>query len=195
MISRGEVSTNGNDSGDDKRHIIFLRHIPIPLSVTQMVVAKSDEDMDDQKGERNQREIALYGIGQKRKNSKKYRKALISDLFKAILEQSDEAIIPASEAYNRFRNCSYFDKWFIGSQLVKRLHLSLKKNQIDKMPPRQGIALLVDLLLESGNLLAILELVSLSVPAFRSLETQAKRKSLGIGLVHFFHVEDTDRNF
>ena len=32
-----------------------------------MVVAKSDEDMDDQKGERNQREIALYGIGQKRK--------------------------------------------------------------------------------------------------------------------------------
>ena len=144
-------------------------------------MGKSEEELDEQKGERNQREIALFGIGQKRKTSKKHRKTLINDLFKAILEQSDDAIVPTSEAYNRFRNCSYFDKWLIGSQLVKRLHLSLKKNQIDKMPPRQGIAYLVDLLMESGNLLAILELVSLSIPAFRSLETQAKRKSIGLG--------------
>ena len=58
--------------------------------------------------------------------------------------------------------------------------MSLKKlsAQSDiKLPPREGVAYLVDLLLESGNILAILELVSLCIPVFRSLESQFKRKS------------------
>ena len=181
LISRGEVSTQGGDHGEESRHYIFLRHIPIPSSVTQMVGAKLDEDVDDQKGERNQRAIALYGIGARRKDAKKYRKNLILNLFKSILEPNDEGIFaPSSEQFKRFRNCCYFDKWYVGSQLVKKLHISLKRNsQLEfKMPPIEGIARLIDILLESGNILAILELVSLCIPVFRSLENGCKRKSL-----------------
>ena len=80
LISRGEVSTQGGDHGEESRHYIFLRHIPIPISVTQIIdnLKKVDEEVDDQKGERNQRAIALYGIGAKRKEAKKYRKNMIN---------------------------------------------------------------------------------------------------------------------
>jgi len=64
-----------------------------------MVGAKLDEDIDDQKGERNQRAIALYGIGARRKKAKKDRKNLILNLFKSMLEPNDEgSFTPSSDA-------------------------------------------------------------------------------------------------
>ena len=50
LISRGEVSTQGGDHGEESRHYIFLRHVPIPMSVTVLVTVRADEDVDDQKG-------------------------------------------------------------------------------------------------------------------------------------------------
>ena len=108
----------------------------------------------------------------------------MNSLFKAILETNDEGVVSSSDLNDckkRFRQCCYFDKWYIGSQLVKKFHLSFKKNaQFSEMrkTPMEGIADLIDLLLQSGNILAILELVSLSIPVFRTWEQQAKKRSM-----------------
>ena len=131
LISRGEVTTSNNNA-EHNRHHAFLKHIPMPYSLTPYFSAKNEDDHDEQKGERNQRAISLYGMGSNRRDAKKKRKSLVSNLYALFSDQSDEnSNLNSSEYVKMFRKMSYYDKWVIGFFLAKKFLMPISKKVKD----------------------------------------------------------------
>ena len=187
--------STSNMNSEHNRHHAFLKHIPIPYSLAPYFNAKNDDDIDEQKGERNQRAISLFGMGSTRREVKKKRKKLVSDLYNLFSDQSDETSnLNSSEHVKMFRKMTYYDKWGIGFFLAKRFltpcsklekvfkdskrDAELKKIQSYadmKLPTKNGMSCLVDLILESGNILNVLEFIQFSISYLLALERGWKK--------------------
>ena len=190
LISRGEVTTKCNS--EENHHFYFLKHIPIPHSLRAFFDRTDSEDGDDLKGERNQRAIALYGIGRNRKEAKKKRRESINNLYKLFSEQNEESSVNlySSEHVKQFRKMSYYDRWSVGFFLAKKFSQPLQKMKNEtirspqdmKLPTKNGMSCLIDLILESGNILNALEFISVLIQNFSALEKywkKAKQSSNG----------------
>ena len=157
-----------------------------------MLSAKSGEDeSDEQKGERSQRAIALYGIGSARRQARKDRKKLINNLYDLFREHDESTNLYGHEHVKAFQRRSYYDRWNIAFFLVKKIVVPFKKlvsentksitsHAVMKLPTKNGMSCLVDLILDSGNVLNLLELIHQLISQFQTLEKFWKKlKSTG----------------
>lgn len=131
-------------------------------------------------GERNQREIALYGIGSKRKEVKKNSKKIFNELLKIMLEASEENPLPNYEPIKNLNSCCYFQRFYISSMLVKKISNIMRQyyeGRSEKLPPKEAFSILINILLECGNFIGVMELAANALPSLRNMEVLIKRKS------------------
>ena len=88
-----------------------------------------EEEPDEQKGERSQRAIALYGIGSARRQARKERKALINALYTLFSDpnQDESQNLYHTEPVKAFQRRSYYDRWNIAFFLAKNSFYHLLK--------------------------------------------------------------------
>ena len=96
----------------------------------------------------------------------------------------------SSEHVKQFRKMSYYDRWSVGFFLAKKFSQPLQKMKNEtirspqdmKLPTKNGMSCLIDLILESGNILNALEFIFVLIQNFSAIEKywkKAKQSSNG----------------